>query len=105
MDGIRKVSHEKLVKLAKAAKDTGKFFTAEVVKRTTGEYRILKSVRGGVKVYTNGEGLKFDPDKKGLLVVWESLNPDGDKENLAYRMLNLSGLKALVIEGVRYELA
>ena len=102
---IRKVSHEKLVELACEARNTGRFFTAEVIKKTTGEYRILKSVRGGVKVYTNGVGLKFDPDKKGLLVVWEALNPDGDKENLAYRMLNLAGLKALVIEGVRYELA
>ena len=105
MNNTQKVSHEELVRLATEAKATGHFFTAEVIKKTDGTYRILKSVRGGVVAHTNGVGLKFDPAKKGLLVVWESLNADGDKENLAYRMLNLAGLKALVISGQRYELA
>ena len=102
MNEVNKVSHAELVTIAEEAKATGLFFTAEFIKKTDGTYRVMKSVRGGVARHTNGVGLKFDPSKKGLLVVWESLNP-AVEGNEKYRMISLAGLKALVVGGKRYE--
>jgi len=97
---IIKVSQDVLVKVAKSAKRSGLFFNAEQVKRTDGEYRVFKGLLGGVMKHTNGVGLAFNPDKKGLIVVWEA-NGDGGK--YSYRMLNEEGLKAVVFKKVRYE--
>jgi hypothetical protein len=104
MGEVMKVTHETLVDLARQAKASGRFFSAEVVKRTNGEYRIFRGLRGGVVAHTTGQGLAFNPDKKGLLVVWEAQNPDGDTGHYAYRMIAIEGLRALVIDGTRFEL-
>ena len=102
MAAIQKVSQDKLIELARQAKASGRWFSAETIKRTTGELRFFHSIRGGVSKHTNGTGLAFDPSSKGLLVVWEASNEAGGKD--AYRMVNEDGIRALIIDGVRYEM-
>lgn len=62
----------------------GEFFTICFVKRTNGEKRIM-NCRFGVKKYVTGEGLKFEPKERNLLVVF-----DVHKEQ--YRMINLESI-------------
>ena len=102
MAGIQKVSQDKLVLLAREAKASGRWFSAEVIKRTTGELRFFHSLRGGVSKHTNGTGLAFDPASRGLMVVWEASNEAGGAE--AYRMVSEDGIRALIVDGVRYEM-
>jgi len=104
MNTIVKVSKSELVAKVKEAKASGLFFSTEGIKRTTGELRYFKSLLGGVKKHTNGVGLAFNPDKKDLLVVWESINDEGYTGKFAYRMIALEGLKAVIFKGIRYEL-
>jgi hypothetical protein len=71
----------------------GRYFGVEFVKRTTGELRRM-SARIGID-RTNGSGMKYDPVKKNLMVVWDVVK-DG------YRMINLETVRALSIDCVRY---
>jgi hypothetical protein len=99
-----KVSQEVLIAKFDEARASGQFFGLENVKRTTGELRLYKSVRGKVKVHTTGEGMKYDPKEKGLGVVWEALNEEGAKGKEAYRAIARESIKSVTWEGVRYEL-
>lgn len=100
---VVKVSREKAVAIIKEAKKTGHFFSAWANKRTTGELRHYKAVRGQVVVHTNGVGLAFEPEKKGLIGVWESMNEEGCKGKDAYRFIPEEGVVAVLVAGVRYE--
>jgi hypothetical protein len=61
----------------------GTFFSVSFVKRGDGSIRKMLC-RTGVKKYTTGEGLKYDPIEKGLLPVWEI--------NKGYKMVPLSNV-------------
>ena len=74
----------------------GRYFGVEFVKRTIGELRKM-SARLGID-RTNGTGMRYDPIKKNLMVVW-------DVSKDAYRMINLESVQALSIDGVRYKIA
>ena len=56
--------------LGKIKSSRGKIFTAITTKRTNGERRVL-NCRLGVTKYVTGEGLKFDPEKKNLITVFD----------------------------------
>ena len=73
----------------------GKIFRIDFIKRTTGELRTMVC-RIGVSKGITGEGLKFNPNKQGLQVVW-----DMQKEN--YRMINLDAVISIKLSGQEYE--
>lgn len=73
--------HERLFR---DLKETGQFFTAVFIKKTTNELRLMVC-RFGVKKHVNGGGLKYNAKDMGYLPVWDSEKKD-------YRMLNLNSL-------------
>jgi len=86
----------------KAKADSGIIFTVKFIKRTTGEERVM-NCRRGVSKGVKGVGLGFDPDEKGLLVVWDMQKlEEGATEKGAFRMINLEDLRELKMQGKRY---
>ena len=73
----------------------GRVFTVEFVKRTTGEWRTM-TCRRGVKKGVTGVGMAYDPLSRGLFTVY-------DMQKKAFRHINLKDLRALVMDGKRYE--
>jgi len=72
----------------------GKIFGVSFIKRTTGEIRHM-SARRGVRKEVNGQGLKYDPESKKLLTVYD-MNKQG------HRMLNIETLYRLSLKGIDY---
>ena len=72
----------------------GKFFSA-VFKKKNGEMRLM-TCRTKVKKYLKGVGLKFKPQDKGLVTVF-------DLHKGAYRFINLMTLERLKMNGVEYK--
>lgn len=68
----------------------GKFFTVKFIKKD-GTLRRM-TCRTGVSKGVNGKGLDFDPQEKGLKVVWST-----DAEG--YRMINLAQVKEITFNG------
>lgn len=93
------------IKLADFIEKTasGKIFTVEFYKRSNGELRVM-NCRRGVQKGVKGVGLKFDPAQKDLLVVFDmqKIN-EGKDEKGAFRMINLSDLKSLRMDGNKYD--
>lgn len=81
----------------------GKIFTVEFYKRGNGELRKM-NCRRGVQKGVKGVGLAFDPKAKNLLVVYDmqKIN-EGSDEKGAFRMINLSDLKTLKMDGASYD--
>ena len=75
----------------------GKIFGVTFVKRTTGDTRNM-SARLGVYKGVTGEGLKYDPESKQLLTVY-------DMHKGQYRMLNTETLSQLNMGGHAYLVA
>lgn len=75
-------------------KDDGKIFTVVFIKRTTGEKRVM-NCRKGVKKGTTGEGLKFDPARKGLLPVF-------DMQKNKFRMISLESIKQINVDKKKF---
>lgn len=74
----------------------GKIFGVTFVKRTTGDIRTM-SARLGVSKGVTGEGLKYDPESKQLMTVY-------DMHKKQYRMLNTETLSQLNIKGQTYSI-
>lgn len=72
----------------------GKIFGVVFIKRTTGDVRNM-SARLGVSKGVTGEGLKYDPESKQLLTVYD-MNKKG------HRMLNTETLYRLALKGNSY---
>lgn len=93
------------LKLAEFIEKTegGKIFTVEFYKRGNGELRKM-NCRRGVQKGVKGVGLAFDPKEKNLLVVYDmqKIN-EGSDEKGAFRMINLSDLKSLKMDGASYD--
>jgi len=68
-------------------KNDGKIFTVVFIKRTNGKERKM-NCRKGVRKGVTGEGLRFDPIKKGLVPVFD-MKADG------HRMINLDTVKSI----------
>ena len=82
----------------KMIKDSeGKIFGVSFIKRTTGELRHM-SARRGVRKGVNGEGLKYDPESKQLITVYD-MNKEG------HRMLNTETLYRLSLKGMNYSIS
>lgn len=86
---------ESVRKLIKSTR--GKFFRVIFTKRTTGELRTM-DCRVGVSKFVSGGGLKFDPDAKDLVIVWDlrAYDPKGDK---GYRSINLRTVREIHFRG------
>tara|TARA_R100000789_G_C2991995_1_gene146368 strand:+ start:609 stop:926 length:318 start_codon:yes stop_codon:yes gene_type:complete len=76
------------------AKTNGKFFSVTFIKRTDGSKRKMLC-RTGVKKYTNGEGLKYSPNDKGLIPVY-SLHDKG------YRSIPINGIVSFTAYGTEF---
>lgn len=72
---------------------SGKFFTVEFIKKD-GSRRVM-NCRTGVKKYTTGKGLSFNPIAKSLLPVFDVQKKD-------YRFINLSTIIWVQVSGVKY---
>lgn len=73
-----------------------KFFAVEFIKRTDGSVRHMRC-RFGVFKHLKGGPRAYDPKAHGLLVVFEP--------EKGYRSIPLDALRALQIEGVRYDVS
>jgi len=81
------------------AKTEGRWFSADNVKKTTGEPRTWKSIRVGVKAYVTGVGLNYDPKRYNLQGVWEPASGSGAE---GYRMLDLPSISRITADGTKY---
>lgn len=88
------ITQEEAVSKIHAAKGSGKIFTVRFYKRTTGQFRVM-NCRGRVIKGLSGEGLKFDPESKGLITVF-------DMQNNGYRMINTETIQEVTINGVTF---
>ena len=79
------------------AQSKGAFFGVEFIKRTTGELRVMNA-RLGVQKNLTGQGLKYDPVKKNLMVVFDTGVED-------YRTINLESVQAVSVNGLRVSVA
>ena len=77
------------------AKGSGKIFTVRFYKRTTGEYRVM-NCRGRVIRALSGGELKFDPESKGLITVF-------DMQKGEYRMINAETVQEVTINGITFK--
>ena len=71
----------------------GKFFSAVFTKKN-GDKRLM-NCRTKVKKYIKGVGLRFKPQDKGLMTVFDLTKGE-------YRFLNLNTLESLKINGQKY---
>ena len=72
----------------------GQIFSA-VFRKKNGEKRLM-NCRTKVRKYVKGIGLKFKPQERGLVTVF-------DLQKGAYRFINLETLDQLKIAGIEYE--
>ena len=86
-----KISKAKAKDLINASK--GKFFSVAFTKKN-GELREM-NCRKGVKKHLKGGELAFDPNSKGLVVVF-------DAQKKAYRMININTLQSVTIDKATY---
>ena len=71
------------------------FFTVSFVKRGDGSLRKM-NCRKGVHKEVTGEGIKYDPESKGLVCV-------RDVQARAYRMIPLENIVSINITGRKYK--
>jgi hypothetical protein len=72
----------------------GRIFSVTFITRTTGEEKML-SARVGVRKKQNGAGLRFNPRKKKLIVVF-------DMHSRAYKTIPIDGIEAVTYRARRY---
>ena len=89
---MEKISLEEAV--IKIEESEGKIFSVVFRKRTTGEWRKLIG-RLGVRKDVNGTGLKYDPETKHLMTVY-------DMQNQGWRMINKNSITELQTKGESY---
>ena len=87
----RKATNEELVSIVENSK--GKMLNLKTVK-DNGEFRSLTG-RLGVHKGTNGNGLKFDPSEKGLIVIW-------DKDKQEHRMVRKENIYEVTFKKIKY---
>ena len=76
-------------------KTNGKIFSA-VFRKKDGTKRKM-NCRRGVAKYVKGVGLKFNPEKRDLIGVF-------DMHKKAYRFINLETLEQLSFKGITYKI-
>tara|TARA_Y100001963_G_C6476099_1_gene306748 strand:- start:187 stop:465 length:279 start_codon:yes stop_codon:yes gene_type:complete len=88
---MKKITRDNLFNLI--CKNKNNIFSVVFLKKDGSIRRML--CRFGVKKHLKGGSLKFDPIKKGLLVVF-------DMQKKGYRMLNLKTISYINMKGVEY---
>ena len=88
---MKKVSKNQAKELINSSK--GKIFSVTFTKKN-GETREM-ICRKGVKKYLKGGELMFNPNEKGLAVVF-------DMKKNAYRMININTLEKIVVDKTAY---
>jgi hypothetical protein len=68
----------------------GKFFGV-TFRKANGSIRFM-NCRTGVHKHTSGEGLKYNPKKRGNVIVW-------DTQVQGYRTIKLESIKSIRFEG------
>ena len=86
------INTEDAIKIMKNSK--GRIFGVEFIKRTTGESRTM-SARRGVGKGVTGEGLKYDPESKQLITVY-------DMHKQGHRMINTETLSRLTYKRMNF---
>ena len=76
-------------------KTNGKIFSAVFTKKD-GEKRKMVC-RQGVSKYVKGVGLRFKPNDRGLIGVF-------DMHKKAYRFINVTTLEQIKIKGINYQI-
>ena len=76
-------------------KTNGKIFSAVFTKKN-GEKRVMVC-RQGVAKYVKGVGLKFKPEERDLIGVF-------DMHKKAYRFINAKTLEQIKIKGIEYNI-
>ena len=89
------IDRDTAIKMIRDSK--GKIFGVTFVKRTTGDTRNM-SARLGVSKGVTGEALKYDPESKQLITVY-------DMHRQQYRMVNTETLSQLNMYGNEYVIA
>ena len=89
------IDRDTAIKMIRDSK--GKIFGVTFVTRTTGDTRNM-SARLGVSKGVTGEGLKYDPESKQLITVY-------DMHRQQYRMVNTETLSQLNMYGNEYVIA
>ena len=88
-----KLTIEAAVRLIK--KSMGRFFTIAFTKRSTGERRVM-TCRLGVHKYLKGGKKAYDPEKLGLMIVWEPKSAE-------YRSIPTDAITELRLAGRKYQ--
>lgn len=88
------ITRQEAVEKIRTAKGSGKIFTVRFYKRTTGEFRVMNCRGRVIKGLTGGE-LKFDPESKGLITVF-------DMHAGQYRMINCDTIQEVTVGGVTF---
>ena len=76
-------------------KTNGKIFSAVFTKKDGEKRKMI--CRQGVAKYVTGKGLKFKPEERNLICVF-------DMRKNAYRFINLETLQSLKVKGVEYKI-
>lgn len=71
----------------------GQIFAVHFIKKN-GKLRKM-NCRKGVRIGLKGVGLKFDPEEKGLMVVY-------DLKKNAYRMINLNTIRQINFQKTKF---
>jgi hypothetical protein len=88
-----KLTIEAAVRLIK--KSMGRFFTIAFTKRSTGERRVM-TCRLGVHKHLKGGKKAYDPEKLGLMIVWEPKSAE-------YRSIPTDAITELRLAGRKYQ--
>lgn len=86
------INREDAIKIIKDS--AGKIFGVSFIKRTTGEARHM-TARLGVSKGVTGEGLKYDPESKQLITVY-------DMHKQGHRMINTETLSRLTYKRMNF---
>ena len=73
----------------------GKIFSAVFTKKDGEKRKML--CRQGVHKYVTGKGLKFKPEERSLIGVF-------DMQKKAYRFINIETLEKIKVAGIEYEI-
>ena len=76
-------------------KTNGKIFSAVFTKKDGEKRKMI--CRQGVAKYVKGVGLKFKPEERDLVGVF-------DMHKKAYRFINIKTLEQLKIKGIKYKI-
>lgn len=77
----------------------GHFVTVTFIKRD-GSTRVLNG-RTGVAKYVKGVGMVYDPEKKGIVILFEA-NNEAEKPSDKYRAVRLDSIISIRAKGKEY---